>query len=174
MAGNDLAAFARKMDAVQRDLTGQTSRSQMARVGKKLEPEIDRAVRGDLGDTSMSGWRRKKAIEIVGSSKVLSDHAVIVQPTPESKGPMAVLERGRNITSGLGAMQGPGVSADGSTKRNKNGALRKVRARKARRWNGYTDPKYTMSAASQAIKVKAPALVEGELVRALSKHLRRG
>jgi hypothetical protein len=174
MAGNDLAAFARKMEAVQRDLTGQTSRSQMARVGKKLQPEIDRAVRGDLGDTSMSGWRRKGPIPIVGSSRALSDHAVIVEPVKPAKGPMAVLERGRNVGN-AGGFSGPGVNrSTGATRRTKSGGVAKVRAFKAKRWNGYTAGKGTMSEASQAIKVKAPGLVEGELVRVLSKHLRRG
>jgi hypothetical protein len=123
----------------------------------------------------MSGWRRKGPIPIVGASRALSDHSVVVEPVKAAKGPMAVLERGRNAGGGVGLTQGPGVRQDGTTRRNKSGMVGKVRRKTAsRRWNGYTAGKGTMSEASQAIKVKAPGLVEGELVRVLSKHLRRG
>jgi hypothetical protein len=170
---SDLAALAAKIERVADDMTGQTSRAQMARIGAKLQPEIDRAVSADIGDTSMSGWRRGSPIAIVGSHRVLSDHAVVVQPVGQAKGPMAVLERGRNIGNS-GGMAGPGVSADGSTRRNKNGSLRKVRARKAKRWNGYTQGKGTMGDASRVIADKAPDLIAGELRKALRKHLRGG
>jgi hypothetical protein len=160
------------MDAIGADLSGETTRAQMARVGAAVQGEIDRAVTGDIGDTSMSGWRRSAPIAIVGSHKVVSDHAVLVQPVPAAKGPMAVLERGRNITGGLGAMAGPGVSADGSTRRTKSGGVRKTRSRRGRRWNGYTQGKGTMGDASQAIAKRAPALIDKELQRALRKHLR--
>ena len=170
---SDLAGLASKLERVVDDLSGQTSRAQMARVGAKLQPEIDRAVVADIGDSSMSGWRRGNPIEIVGSHKVLSDHAVIVQPVPATKGLMAVLERGRNIGNS-GGMAGPGVSADGTTRRNKSGSLRKVRARKSKRWNGYTKGKGTMGDASRVIAAKAPDLVAAELRKALRKHLRGG
>ena len=161
------------MEAISRDLDGQTSRAQMQRVGKKLQPLINRAVAADIGDLSMSGWRRSGAIEIRGTSRVLSDHAVIVEPEKPGKGPMAVLERGRNMGD-AGGMAGPGISADGTTRRNKNGSVRKTRARKAKRWNGTTKAKHTMSDASQLIKADAPGLIAKEVHKALAKHLRGG
>ena len=173
MVAGDFGSLNRKMEAVSRDLSGETSKAQMKRVGAKLAPLIDKAVRADIGDLSMSGWRRGDAIPIEGVARVLSDHVVKVEPDKPGKGPMAVLERGRNMGNASG-MAGPGVSADGSTRRNESGALRKVRARKSRRWNGYTDPLRTMSDASQLIKDKAPELIQRELHKALGKHLSGG
>ncbi len=170
---SDLAAFAAKMERVADDLTGQTSRAQMARIGAKLESTIPAAFSADWGDDSYSGWRRNAEIHVLGSHKVLSDHAVKVEPVKDAKGVMAVAERGRNIGNS-GGMAGPGVSADGSTRRNKNGSLRKVRARKAKRWNGYTEGRGTMGDASRVIAAKAPDLIAGELRKALRKHLRGG
>lgn len=173
---DDLAGLARRLESVIDDLSGQTSRAQMARVGKKLQPEIDRAVTADIGDLSMSGWRRGNPIEIVGSHKVLSEHAVIVQPVPATKGLMAVLERGRNAGGGVGLLQGPGLNQrTNTTRRGADGMVGKVRRkRKERRWNGYTQGKGTMGDASQVIAAKAPDLVAAELRKALRKHLRGG
>ena len=172
---SDLAGLASKLERVVDDLSGQTSRAQMARVGAKLQPEIDRAVVADIGDSSMSGWRRGNPIEIVGSHKVLSDHAVIVQPVPATKGLMAVLERGRNAGGGVGLLQGPRVAQNGTTRRGADGMVGKVRRkRKERRWNGYTKGKGTMGDASRVIAAKAPDLVAAELRKALRKHLRGG
>tara|TARA_R110000868_G_scaffold119845_1_gene317942 strand:+ start:244 stop:762 length:519 start_codon:yes stop_codon:yes gene_type:complete len=163
----------RKLGRVVADLNGEVSRQGLARVGQKVQGEIDQAVSADIGDTSMSGWRRSGPIAITGTSRVISDHAVIVEPVGKAKGPMAVLERGRN-QGNAGGMAGPGVSADGTTRRNANGSVRKTRARKAKRWNGTTQGKGTMGDASQAIKDKAPRLIAAEVHRALGKHLSGG
>lgn len=168
----DLAGFARKMEAVAADLAGETSRAQMARVGKALQPEIDRAVSADIGDTSMSGWRRGSPIAVVGSHKVLSDSAVLVQPVKAAKGPMRVLESGRNAGGGVGSLQGPGILRNGTTRRNKNGMVGKVRRKTAeKRWNGYTQGKGTMGDASQVIAKRAPELIRKELQKTLRKRL---
>lgn len=170
MADETFEVLAGKLDDIGRDLGA--SRSQMAKVGVELRPEIDRAVRstpskrGSLADGSMSGFRRGGPIEITGTSRVVADHAVLVEPVKRAKGPMAVLERGRNL-GGSGGTAGPGVSADGTTRRNKNGQLRKVRAFKTRRWNGYTEPKGTMSVTASAIESKAPGLINTEVVAAI-------
>ena len=165
---NDFAGLNRKMEAISRDLSGETSKAQMKRVGAKLAPLIDKAVTADIGDTSMSGWRRSGPIAITGTSRAISDHAVIVEPERKTKGPMAVLERGRNVTFG------PGVSSNGSTRRGKKGNVLRARKFKSRRWNGQTEGKETMSDASQLIKDDAPGLIQKEIHKALAKHLRGG
>lgn len=170
---NDLAGLHRKVLAIERSMDGATSAAQMRRVGKKLEPLIAQAVSADIGDTSMSGWRRGGPIAIIGTSRVLNQHAVKVEPVKPAKGPMAVLERGRNLGN-AGGMAGPGVSADGTTRRNKSGGLRKVRARRGRRWNGYTRGKGTMGDASVLISKKAPGLLAAEIRDELAKQLSRG
>lgn len=63
---------------------------------------------------------------------------VTVHRDGKSAGMWRVAESGRNQGGGSHGVQGPGISADGTTRRNKNGSVRKVRARKARRWNGRT------------------------------------
>lgn len=164
----------RKLEHVVRDLDGEVSRGGLKRVGEDVQVEIERAVTADIGDTSMSGWRRSGPIAIAGTSRVISDHEVIVEPVRPAKGPMAVLERGRNQGGGSHGFSGPGISSDGTTRRNANGSLRRVRARKGRRWNGYTSGKGTMGDASQAIKNKAPKLIAAEVHKALAKRLTGG
>lgn len=164
----------RKVEGIIRDLDGEVSRQGLARVGKAMAPEIERAVAADIGDTSMSGWRRSGPIAITGTSRPLSDHAVIVEPVAQAKGPMAVLERGRNQGGGSHGFSGPGISADGTTRRNANGSVRKVRARKGRRWNGTTQGKGTMGDASRVIADKAPKLIAAEVHKALAKRLTGG
>ena len=160
---DSLADFERKL----RDLEkGMTTRQAMGRVGSAVQGEIDNAVRGTLRDLSMSGWPG----DIVGSHRVLDDESVLVQPVKAMKGRMAVLERGRN-RGNAGGLAGPGISADGTTRRNANGAVRRVRARRGRRWNGYTQPQGTMTDASQRIADKAPPLIAVEVRRAIVKHI---
>lgn len=168
------ADLQRKLLAIERDLEGSASRSTMGRVGRALRPEIDRAVSGTLGDLSMSGWRRSGPIDIVGSHRVLDDATVLIEPVKRAKGPMAVLERGRNQGNASG-FSGPGINVrTGITSRLKSGAVRGQRARAARQWNGTTAPKRTMTNASQAIKDKAPALIADEVHKALARRLTGG
>jgi len=162
----------RKMEAVERDLSGQLSRQAMARVGEAVQGEIEKAVTADIGDTSMSGFRRGNSIKIVGTSKVISDHEVKVQPDPSTgaKGAMAVLERGRN-QGNAGGMAGPGVSADGTTRRTKSGAVRKVRARQSRRWNGTTRGRGTWSDATEIMTREMPKRYVAELDATIGKFI---
>lgn len=171
---DSFADLQRKLVAVERDLEGRGARASMGRVGRDLRPEIDRAVVGTLGDKSMSGWKRGGPIQITGTSRLLDDQSVLVEPVKRSKGPMAVLERGRNLGGG-GGFAGPGInSRTGVTSFTKSGAVRKVRARAGKRWNGYTQGKGTMTDASEAIQKRAPGLIADEVHKTLAKHLRGG
>lgn len=68
------------MDGIAKDVAAQS-------VG-----DVAQAVRGDIGDSSMSGWRRGNPIEIVGA--VEGGSAIV--PVRPARGPMRVLESGRN------------------------------------------------------------------------------
>ena len=161
----------RRLDAMARDLSAKGMESRLARVGRELAPLIDRAVAGDIGDQSMSGWRRRKPIEVVGTSSV-RDGLLSVEPVKAAKGPMRVLESGRNQGNASG-FAGPGVNRlTGETARTKSGAVRKVRARKAKRWNGYTTGKGTWSEAAEAIIAKAPGAINDEKVAVMARHFR--
>ena len=133
MALQSFAQFERKIEAVQRDI----DKLAWAEVGKALAPDISQAVRGTLGDQSMSGWKRGSPIDINGSFRVTGSNGVFMS-AGKASGPMRVLQSGRNQGGGSHGMSGPGVSKDGTTRRTKSGGLAKVRARKAKRWNGTT------------------------------------
>lgn len=169
----EFAAFEAKLAGVQRELSGEAARDRLKRVAKATEADIAEAVRGDLGDTSMSGWRRGNPIEIVGTSKVTSDTTAVVSPG-KATGPMRVLEQGRNRGNASG-FAGPGVNRKtGETARTKSGGLRKVRAVKARRWNGVTDGKGTWSDATKLMEERVPKRFEREVAKSLGKFLTRG
>ena len=133
----DFAAFNRKIGGVLSEFDGTAARKRLEAIARATAKDVDEAVRGDLGDTSMSGWRRGAPIQITGVAEVQSDSEILVQAAKAGRGPMRVLEQGRNMGN-AGGFSGPGVASDGSTKRTKSGGLRKVRARKAKRWNGHT------------------------------------
>lgn len=63
--------------------------------GDELKTNVDDAVRGDIGDLSMSNWTRKKKVEIVGVVMKQSDGSVAIQPARYALGPARVLDRGR-------------------------------------------------------------------------------
>ena len=173
------AQFERKIAAVQDELSGAAGKARLARVGKLAQGDVDEAVRGTLGDDSMSGWKRGAPIPIKGASRLVGDTEVLVS-AGKASGPMRVLQSGRN-QGNAGGMAGPGVSADGTTRRNKNGTVRKATKRKGyeygkvgRRWNGTTAGKGTWSKADALIAARTPARVHAEVRKALGKHLGRG
>jgi hypothetical protein len=142
----------------------------LARIGNKVKGDVDNAVRGDIGDLSMSGWRRGNPIQIQGAYKVLTPTSLEIAPTPRSRGPMRVLEQGRHAGGGF---QGPGVNrSTGLTARTKGGRVRKVRANG--RWNGRTDGKDTWSDAVRVLEKKVPRLMFEELQRSMGRLFGRG
>lgn len=163
------AALTHTMEQVAREMDGAAARARLARVGKASTGDVESAVRGALGDLSMSGW----PIDVIGGAAVLSDHELAIAPVPKARGPMRVLEQGRN-QGNAGGMAGPGVTADGTTRRTKSGGVRKTRARQSRQWNGVTQGKGTWSDATATLAREMPARYEAELAADLAKHLRRG
>lgn len=170
----DLAALDRKLARVSAEFTGQAGRARLQRVAKAAAKDADEAVRADLGDLSMSGWRRGRPRQIVSQAVLLNDHEAAVQPVKQARGPMRVLEQGRNMGN-AGGFAGPGVNAStGLTARTKSGRVRKVRARRARRWNGYTQGKGTWTDAGELMERRVPGRFEAEVARSLGQHLTRG
>lgn len=169
----DFAAFQRKLDGVVKELDGTAGRRRLERVAKKTENDITEAVTGDIGDTSMSGWRRGSPITITGRGVVQSNTEILMTPAKGAAGPMRVLQDGRN-QGNAGGFAGPGVGRDGMTARTKSGAVRKVRARKAKRWNGTTAGKGTWADAVKLMESRVGKRVDDEVVDALGRHLGRG
>lgn len=116
-----------------------------AEAAQKIAAQVASADLG--GDPKFSGWKPELDTQV----KTTRNGASLFSPTRTSAGPWTVAEFGRN-KGNAGGFAGPGIGrTTGKTSRNKDGALRKVRAFKAKRWNGYTDGKQTGSKTLQAI-----------------------
>jgi len=165
-----LAGFERKLVAVGKEFDGSAGLARLKRVAMDTKGDINAAVQGDLGDQSMSGWRRGKPIQVKGAFRV---EGSVVLMVPTAPGPMRALQSGRN-QGNSGGMAGPGVSSDGTTQRNTNGTLKKVRARKAKRWNGRTDGKDTWDDATAIMVREVPGRYAREVHKAIGKHLTGG
>ena len=173
MAGSPFTSLDNKFDQLSKELSGKAGLQRLERVGKKVAPKVAEAVSSDLGDTSMSGWRRGAPIAIKGVAKV-EDNSVVIEPNPKGKGPARVLESGRNQGNASG-FSGPGINrTTGETSRTKAGKLRKVRARKGKQWNGYTTGRGTWSKASEQIAKEAPKLMAAEASDAMAGLFLKG
>jgi hypothetical protein len=91
---DDLSALARKIDRLATEFGDRAVADLNKRVGMETKKDVDAAVRGDLGDLSMSNWRRGKPIQISGRFDVEGSD-LIISPAARSRGPMRVLEDGR-------------------------------------------------------------------------------
>lgn len=128
------------------------------------------AARDLGGDAAFSGWRRDKHIVLDTHLKDGRDGSTVLLPTKESAGPWTTAERGRNHGN-AGAVLGPGANRrTGAARRKKNGDLAAVRAFKARRWNGYTDPKHTATRATDRMEKELTKIAEDGLRAAIIKH----
>ena len=151
----DLDVLSRKMYKLAAGFTGPARERVIRKLDKPLQADVERAVKGDIGDLSMSGWRRGKPIQITPVVKV-SDDLLSVAPQGRAIGPMRVLTDGRNAAGGF---QGPGVNArTGATKRTKRGNVSKVRARRG--FNGTTQGKGTWDDAVKLMEATAPKVLE--------------
>lgn len=173
----DLASFGqldRRLALYHAELTGRASQARASRVGVLSRSDINQAVRADLGDQSMSGWRRGNPHEIAGTSRVVSDHEVEMLPARRAGGPMRVLESGRN-QGNAGGFAGPGINTrTGSTSRTQSGAVRKVRSRAGKRWNGTTQPKHTWTEATERLAREMPKRYVREFERDWNRIARGG
>lgn len=161
-------AFGRALDAAAKDLDREGNGRiafEMAREGQKI---ARKAAAADLGgDPKFSGWAPRLAT-VVKKSRT----GAVLHPTRQSAGPWTVAEQGRNKGSGTGgAFIGPGVNRKtGLTSRTKAGNVRKVRATRGRRWNGYTQGKETASDAVEVMEKELPKIAERESRKVLQRR----
>lgn len=127
----------------------------------------EEASRDFGGDPKFSGW----APSLDGLKvKSLNNGAVLVSPTRVSAGPWTVAEFGRH-QGNAGGFAGPGIGVKtGRTSRNKDGSVRKVRQRKAKRWNGTTTGKGTATKATERAQEPCLKIADVGLRRATIKH----
>ncbi len=141
MAGS-FAQFSRKLGAVARDVS---DKSALTRLGVAAKADAAEAVKGDLGDLSMSNWRRGKPIQI-GARFDVKGTTVDVMATPRSRGPWRVLESGRS--AGVSKRRGRPVSASAG--------------------------KGTWSDAVKLMEDRTPKRAADHVGKVLAKHLIRG
>jgi hypothetical protein len=159
------ADFGAALERMDRDL--HRERKQIAlQMARKAQTIAESAASADLGgDPKFSGWRPRLDTQI----KSVGDGA-LVSPTRSSAGPWTVAEKGRNQGNASG-FAGPGINTrTGVTSRRSDGSVRRVRARRARRWNGHTEGKRTASTAIAKINRELPDIGDAEIVRVLKSH----
>jgi hypothetical protein len=148
----DLAGLERKIVLLQREFSGEEGRRRLGVIGRETKKDITEAVQSDLGDESMSGWRRKKPVQIRGRYDIVSDHELRIYPN--AAGPMVVLEIGRNHGK---ARPTPQFNKRGKqTKRSK--------------WNGRTTGKRTWSDAEKLIEQRVPGRVDRQVAKAIGRY----
>ena len=163
MAG-DFGTLNKKFDQLASEFDGRQLRKSLEVVGRETKGDIVEAVRGDLGDNSMSGWRRGKPVPLVGRYDIVSDHEIDMTPAPRARGPLRVLEEGRNANA-FGNAFGAAVAAfTAEPKLTKSGKRRKQRAKKVKRWNGVTQGKGTWSDASELMERRVPIRIRDHIV----------
>lgn len=163
----DFAAFARKLDGFSKELDGTAAKKRLERVAMQTKKDVEEAVRGDLGDLSMSGWTRKKPIEVKGRFGVKSDTEFEVTPDRRSRGPMRVLEEGRQArTAGDSRRKGSYTS--------KKTGITKDRYARVKRNIGATDGKGTWSDAVKLMEQRVAERINREVVASLRRHFGKG
>jgi hypothetical protein len=81
-----------------------------------------------------------------------------------------VAEQGRN-QGNAGGFSGPGINrSTGITSRTKSGAVRRVRARQSRRWNGATAGKGTASRAVAEMDRQLPRIADKAVLKVIRKR----
>jgi hypothetical protein len=89
------ASFSHKIGVLRDELDGTALQRKLDHIGIAAKKDALNALKSDIGDTSMSNWRRKRPIKIAARYDFLSESEIEVKPTPRSFGPWKVLEQGR-------------------------------------------------------------------------------
>ncbi len=141
---SDLNALAKKIDNVATGLAGRVAKQALAKAGVEGKKLADAEVKSDLGDMSMSNWRRGKPIQIKTRFDNTSDTSITIKPASRAGGPMKVLQDGRSA-----------------------GTSRKGRPVSASRGRG------TWGRATEQMDKKLPEVIHDEVVKYLGKMFGR-
>ncbi len=168
---NSLAAFGREIEAMEKAIDAAEKRKitlAQAEAGKVIAYKL---ASRDLGsDRAFKNWTRQARIPLDLDVKTTASNGAILLPSKVSAGPWTVAEFGRHQGNASGFF-GPGVNRrTGATSRTKAGAVRKVRARQSKRWNGTTLPKNTATDAVKVMDKELPKIADDRVRRIISKH----
>lgn len=166
-----LGAFERELGRLEKSFDTAEKRRITRDQAQRAEKIADRFITRDLGSNrAFTGWRRGNPIPVGLQIKSVRESGHLLSPTKLSAGVLTTVDQGRNRGNASG-FAGPGVNRrTGATSRTKAGALRKVRARKSRRWNGTTEGKGTSGDAVKAMERELPLLADNAFRRVLRKH----
>jgi hypothetical protein len=163
--------FALDLQRMLKDLTVDERQEITHIMGREAEKATHGVMVRALGTKrGFSGWRRGKTIPI--NTRLIDGRkgATIMAPTKSSAGIATTAQHGRNQGNARG-FQGPGVNRrTGATARTPTGRVRKVRAVKARRWNGVTRPMHTTDQAVRAMERAVPKVTDRAVRRVIAKR----
>jgi hypothetical protein len=163
----DFASLTRTLEGLAGEFDGTNARKRLEVVARQTAKDVDEAVRADLGDQSMSGWRRGSPIPVTGDAKVVSDNEISVSPMRRALGPMRVLEQGRqSYSAGDRRTSGSYVS--------KKTGERKQKTRKVKRNTKATAGKGTWSDAVLLMQGRVGQRMDAQVVDAIRSHIGRG
>lgn len=160
-------AYARRLDALARELDRDVRRGIERKAAEHAQRLAKRAASADLGgDPKFSGWRPALDTQVL-----VKPRATLLTPTKRSAGPWTVAELGRHTDGGVGLFQGPGANLrTGRTSRSRKTGevvVRQRRQRATRRWNGRTLGKGTASDALRDFDRLIPKFMESEIRKAI-------
>lgn len=162
---DDLGAFARRLDALAADL-GRAAEESLKELGKAAEDDAREAVRGDLGDLSMSHWWTGRPIDITAKAEVQGD-GVLIRPGRKERSPWRVLQDGRQ------ASKAGDRRNSGTYTRKRDGAVVQ-KTRKVKRSSGATGGRGTWTTAVGLMAERTPKREHRVVQSVLRKHLKGG
>lgn len=163
------AEFGQAIERMQKDIERDTKLYARAMAERAQTIAHDEATADLGGDAAFSGWRRGAPIGLATQLKTIQTGVAMI-PTRSSAGPWTTANQGRNQGNASG-FAGPGINhRTGVTARTKSGGLRKVRAVKAKRWNGTTDPKHTADRAVSRMERELTPLAEKAVRVTMVRH----
>lgn len=162
------ADFAREINQMDRRLAFETAKRVTKEQAQEAQKIAKRAASADLGgDPKFSGWRPELDTQV---KPIRAGVGHVLIPTRSGAGPWTVAEFGRN-QGNAGGFAGPGINRrTGLTSRTKAGNVRKVRAVKSRRWNGYTQPKFTATKAVAMMDRELLKIADREATKTMRRH----
>ena len=151
----DFARIDRKLRAVEKVLDDPEALNKGGVELKKIPPK---AVAADIGDDTMSAWRRGKPIPLGARYDVDGGTSLSITPTPRSRGPWRVMEDGRQA-AGAGTFRSRGV------RRRKSDGVMSTRLAVRKRTVGAMPGKDTWSDAERMVFDEAPRLISEAKLR---------
>lgn len=166
---SSMADFGADLAKLTQDLTTDEQRRITRIMGKQAQEIAGQQATHDLGgDKAFSGWNRGSPIPLATHLKAgRHDETVLL---PKFAGGWTVAELGRN-QGNAGGFAGPGINRrTGVTSRTKAGKVRKVRAARAKRWNGTTRGKATATHATDEMADKLPQIADREVLKVIRRR----